>query len=88
MLESSAFHEQLLIIACSGAAHHDVTAASAHSSDEHAQKLALDLLMWLLAVQTCPTPRSVLLLIAYAFVNVMCNCVSRAVFDTVNSRER
>ena len=51
MLETTSFHEQLLILACG--THSDVMTPG---SDEHAQKLALDLLMWLLTVQTCPTP--------------------------------
>lgn len=46
MLENSTFHEQLLLIACA----HAEPAVTGEASEEHRQKLALDILTWILAV--------------------------------------
>jgi hypothetical protein len=46
MLESSTFHEQLLLIACGQAE----PMGGGEGNEEHRQKLALDILTWILAV--------------------------------------
>ena len=46
LLESSTFHEQLLLIACGHG-----EPAEGEASEQHRQKLALDILTWILAVQ-------------------------------------